>query len=374
MKILIVSPLDIFPPNTGGMSRTYNMAKYLARRHHVALACPRLASPEAKDLPIEVHELGAPGRRQFIDPRYAARLRSVVRETSPDAIISSFMWPMLPVALARLPKATPLYLDTHNVESDRFRRAGSRWWRVMALYERFALRLAKRVFVVSEDDREKLRALGMPAQKAVLVPNGYDDDRFLPAPAAGAAMRQALGVPEGELLFLYFGHLQYAPNIEGLEVLHRELLPRLDAHGARYRVVVAGRGAQELSARIQHPCLLYAGLVNRIEDVVNASDAVVAPLLRGGGTRIKIIESIACGRPVVSTTAGAEGIDREACGDLLRVFDGWDAFACAMVAVATAPSPSAPPAAFREEYAWSAIVERMEFGVGPAFASADSRR
>jgi len=358
VNILMVSPLDIFPPNTGGMSRIYNMAKYLMRRHQVTLVCPRLSHPEANDLPIELYPIAQPGRLQFVSPLYVWRLHSVIRQTSPELIISCFMWPMLPLALARFPRRTPLHLDTHNVESHRFRLAGSRPWRLMALYERLALRLADRVYLVSEDDRERLQALGMPFGKSQLVPNGYDDERFRPDPAAGAAMRRALGVPEDELLFLYFGHLQYAPNVEGLEILHREILRRLDERGLRYRIAIAGRGADELARSLHHPRLLFAGVVDQIENLINAADAVVAPLLRGGGTRIKIIESIACGRPVVSTSVGAEGLDRVACGGLLDVVDDWDAFACAMAAAASPPA-AAVPAVFREQYAWSAIVSRM---------------
>ena len=361
MKILMVSPLDVFPPNTGGMSRIYNMAKYLSRRHTVALACPRLASPEANDLPIEVYPIARPGRAQFVSPRCVWRLRSVIRKTSPDLIISSFCWSMPRLALARFPARIPVHLETQNVESDRFRLAGSRWWRLMALYERLALRLADRVYAVSADDRRRLEALGMPATKCVLAPNGYDEERFRPDPAAGAAMRKALGIAEDELLFLYFGHMQYAPNIEGAEILHREVLPRLDQRGLRYRLAVAGRGSEELGARLHHPRLLFTGVVERIQDLINASDAVVAPLLRGGGTRVKIIESIACGRPVVSTTVGAEGLDRAACGGLLDVVDDWDGFACAMAQASVRHRKMASvPAAFRAEYAWSAIVDRMQ--------------
>ncbi len=363
MKILLVSPLDIFPPNTGGMSRNHGMAKYLMRRHDVTLVCPRLASPGAKDLPIAVYPLAGPGRLQFISLPYIWRLRSVIRSTSPDLIISSFCWPMLALTLARLPRHIPLYMDEQNVESDRFRLAGSRWWRLMALYERFAIGIADRVFVVSEDDRSRLQALGMPAGKAELVPNGYDDERFRPDAAAGAQFRRSLGVLEDDLLFLYFGHLQYAPNVEGLDVLQREIMPRLDRHGLRYRLAVAGRGSEELSRRVRHPRLLFAGVVERIEDLINGADAVVTPLLRGGGTRVKIIESIACGRPVVSTSAGAEGLDRAACDGLLNVVDGWDDFACAMTAATRRPSEGIVANTFREQYAWRAIAGRMRFDV-----------
>lgn len=361
-RVLVVSPLDIFPPNTGGMSRTYNIIKSLLPRYDVALACPTLSQPAAQDLPIRVHQLAQPGKAQFVSPLFVRKLRAVIKREAPDMILANFVWTVPAVWLARFPKKTPIYLDTHNVESERLRGAGARWWRLAALFERLALRLADRVFVVSQQDRERLQALGMPFGKSELVPNGYDDERFRPDPVAGAAMRRALGVPEDELLFLYFGHLQYAPNVEGLEILHREILRRLDQRGLRYRIAIAGRGADELARSLRHPRLLFAGVVDRIEDLINAADAVVAPLLRGGGTRIKIIESIACGRPVVSTSPGAEGLDRVACGGLLDVVDDWDGFACAMAAATSQPYAAVPPG-FREQYAWSAIVARLRLDI-----------
>jgi glycosyltransferase involved in cell wall biosynthesis len=363
MNVLIVSPLDVFPPSTGGMSRIYNIAKYLARRCRVTLASPRIGAPDTIDLPIDVHQLSEPGRSQFVDPRYMLALRALIRSVKPEVILSSFVWSAIPIALASAGTGIPLHIDTHNVESERFRRSGARAWRALALYERMALRLAERVYAVSESDRAMLLDLGAPAAKITIVPNGYDDERVHPDAEAGESMRRSLGLADDETVFLYFGHFRYGPNVEGLEIINRELLPRLDAHGANYRVVVAGRESEKQASRLRHPRLHYAGVVDRIEDAINASDAVVAPLLRGGGTRIKIIESIACGRTVVSTTEGAEGIDRAACGDLLRVVDGWDAFACAMASTGTQVRfEREPSAAFTETYAWSRIIDRMAIG------------
>lgn len=360
-RLLVVSPLDIFPPNTGGMSRTYNLIKSLLPRYEIALACPTLSQPTAQDLPIRIHQLVQPGKAQFVSPLFVRKLRAVIKREAPDVILASFVWTVPAVWLARLPGTTPIYLDTQNVETERIRGAGARWWRLAAPYERLATHLADRVLVVSEEDGDLLKRLGMPNGKAALLPNGYDEESFFPDPGAGRTMRQSMGITDHELMLLYFGHMGYAPNQEALEALYRKVLPTFDQQGMEYRLVVAGRHSAELGQRYQHPRMTFAGVVDRIQDAINAADVVVVPLLRGGGTRVKIIESVACGTPVVSTTAGAAGLQREAFGELLTVVDGWEKFACATALVARRPRDArVVPAGFSEQYAWRSIVRRLE--------------
>ena len=343
------------------MSRSYNIIKSLLPRYDVALACPTLSQPDAQDLPIRVHQLARPGKAQFVSPLFVRKLRTVIKREAPDVILASFVWTVPAVWLARAPKKISLYVDTQNVETERIRGAGARWWRLAALFERLATRLADRVWVVSKEDGELLARLGMPGHKAVLVPNGYDDELFSPDADAGRTMRDSLNISPHERMLLYFGHMGYAPNQEALSVLHRNVLPIFDKQGINYRLVVAGRNSLELGQRYAHPRMMFTGVIDRIQDAINAADAVVVPLLHGGGTRLKIIESVACGTPVVSTTAGAAGLDKGPFGDLLAIADEWEQFACATSALATRPrEPRAVPAGFREQYAWRWIIQRLE--------------
>jgi glycosyltransferase involved in cell wall biosynthesis len=252
----------------------------------------------------------------------------------------------------------PLVLDAPNVEAARFRSTGARSWPLVSLYERFVTRIASRVFVVSEEDRRRFADRGVAASKMVLVPNGVDPDVMHPDAAVRAAMRRELGVDEGTRLLLFFGQLEYAPNREALAVIAGEILPRLDASGAAYRLIVAGKGSA--GAVAAHPRARVLGTVPSVAPYINAADAVLAPIMSGGGTRLKILESIACGTPVVSTTAGAEGIDRGACGDLLAICDGWDEFAARLMAEEPVKAGNVPNG-FVDMYSWAHIVKRIEW-------------
>ena len=358
-RVLFVSPLELFPPDTGGMRRTHDIIKFLMSRYDIVLACPRLARPDAVDLPIRIHELGRTGKGQFISPGFVRKLRSVISDERPDALFVSFIWTMPAVWLARAPRNTPIFLDTQNVETERLQGARARWQRLASLFERLATSLATQVFVVSEQDRDLLVRLGMPARKAALVPNGYDDQTFRPDEEARRSARQALGIGEHELMVLYFGHMGYAPNREAFDRLRQEVIPIFDSKGVDYRLVIAGRHSAELGATYAHPRMVFAGTVDRIQDTINAADVVAVPLERGGGTRLKIIESAACGTPVVSTTAGATGLEHAVFGPMLTIADDWSAFACATLRAGRQDVTRTVPPGLKERYAWSAITSRM---------------
>jgi glycosyltransferase involved in cell wall biosynthesis len=284
----------------------------------------------------------------------------VIRREEPDVLLVNFVWTLPAVWLARFPKRIPMHVDTQNVETERFRSAGTRWWRAVALFERVSAGLADRVFAVSDHDLAMFGELGVSRGKIRVIPNGYDGDTFYPDAEAGTAMRAALGIGDNEALLLYFGHMGYEPNRDALRLLQRAVLPKLDRLQASYRLVVAGRGSDALGHEFAHPRATFTGVLERIQDAINAADVVAVSLTRGGGTRTKILESIACGTPVVSTTAGAEGIDRDVCGNLLSVEDDWDAFACALMRAAQRQDDPSPLLEFKERYSWAALAKQLE--------------
>jgi glycosyltransferase involved in cell wall biosynthesis len=125
--------------------------------------------------------------------------------------------------------------------------------------------------------------------------------------------------------------------------------------GTEFTFVIAGKNAQSATP----DGMRYAGAVPEIAPYLNAADVVAVPVTSGGGTRLKVLESIACGTPVVSTALGAEGIDSATCDGLLTVVDGWDGFAEALAAPHVKAGNA--PSGFLDMYSWASIVSRIEW-------------
>lgn len=160
----------------------------------------------------------------------------------------------------------------------------------------------ERVFVASESDRKKIiERTG--AQNLTLLPNVY-------APRTLSDKRS--GNPE--FTFLFIGSYGYYPNHDAAVVLCRDVIPRLNEISPvplAFRFVGAG-ASKSLQKIIRNTIGAYmTGPVENIESAYSGVDASVAPINAGGGTRIKILEAFAFGKPVVSTYIGAEGIECE---------------------------------------------------------------
>lgn len=158
------------------------------------------------------------------------------------------------------------------------------------------------------------------------------------APNVVASPTTIAPAPKDDVFRLLFvGALHYFPNIDGLRFFLEDVADKLDARlGAeRWTLDVVGRGGRDATpaALADHPRLRLIEEAPSMPPAYARAHAVIAPIRAGGGTRIKILEAFAQGRPVVSTTLGAEGIDAED-GAHLLLADAPEAFAeaCARLA------------------------------------------
>jgi len=223
----------------------------------------------------------------------------------------------------------PTILNAHNVESvvwERLadvRRGPMKWVfrdqaRKMRWFEAEILPRFDEVVCVSEVDRDRMRdRFGIGA--ALVLPNGVE-----------AAMRPLPEV-KGPPVLLYPGSLDWRPAQDGAAFLLHEILPRVRERCPEVQVAIVGKNPPQWLQRL---CAETEGAachpnVPEMEPYYRQARVVVVPLRVGSGSRLKILEALAYGRAVVSTSVGAEGL-KLSHGRHLSVADGAGPFSAAV--------------------------------------------
>jgi len=334
MKVLVLSPWFPSPPFGGALIRVYQTLRYLSRRHQLTLLAPISRVPSAEHLavltdlcerviPVPVSDRPAAVLRRMAsglarglpliqgvhrDRRIAGQLRALTSAHDYDIVHveHSFMAPYL--ASISPQSGARTVLSMHNVESLRFRRElqTARGARRLALltdsvlfdsWEERAVRRFDGIATVSalEEAWARVRA---PSTPIAVVPNGVDTDYFVPtatAPASRALVFAAL--------------MNYPPNIDAAVWFCDAVLPLIIARhpDVRFRIV-GDKPTPQVLALARRPGVEVTGRVPDVRPHMAEAPVVVVPLRSGAGTRLKILEAMAMGRPVVSTRLGAEGL------------------------------------------------------------------
>jgi glycosyltransferase involved in cell wall biosynthesis len=161
---------------------------------------------------------------------------------------------------------------------------------------RHGARSSRATFTCSDVDRRHLIRWGIAGNVAV-IPNAVT------LPLAPPRLAK-----EPTLLFL--GAFHYGPNVEAAERLVRRIFPLVRAHLPQARLLIAGDGSDRLPVAGAAPARVeYLGFVSDLDSLYARSRVVCAPIANGGGTRLKLVEAAAYGKPMVATRIGAEGLD-----------------------------------------------------------------
>lgn len=275
----------------------------------------------------------------------------------------SYMAQYLPPGRAR---GGPLrVLDAHNVES---RLAGTgrpdagrayhlyaAWERTRRLAEeREACRRADVVLTVSADDASTFDRLFTPRCLRV-VPNGVAVDEFAPDGRPEAARTEGI---------VFVGKLDYGPNVDGVLWFAREVWPRVRQHCPTSTWTVVGLNpTSDVVALNDIPGVRVTGEVPDVRPFLNEAALVVVPLRSGSGTRLKVLEAMAMGRPIVTTSMGAEGI--AASDAALRRCDEAHGMADTIVALLADPAArqrlaEAARAEVAARYSWPSVLDALE--------------
>ena len=172
-----------------------------------------------------------------------------------------------------------------------------------ALVERVLVeQLVDAVLVCSDHDARRLLSRYPASAPVSVVPNVLDD--LPPAPTGGACI-------DRDPLLLYAGAFGYAPNADAARWLTAELWPRMRDQLGGGRLVLAGSHPPSDLVDGSDPTVQVTGRLPDLSPLLAAATLAPVPLRAGGGTRLKVLEALAYGIPVVSTRKGCEGLDVE---------------------------------------------------------------
>ncbi len=367
MRVLAVSSQRLFPPDTGGANVIYLFLKYLSRKHEVHVVTTENTTDFQYEPSIRLQDILVDHPvHKFLNPITFLRFFLLLKNVRPDTVIIHFPWYGLIFHILKLFIPFRLVLHEQNVEYLRFQRTGASWWPLLKVYERWVCKIVDQVICVTEVDRDIfVNELGVDRQKTDVVIYGFDRDRFQRDEQRIQMIRDEIS-PNQHPIILFFGKLDYQPNAEALDIIRTHLAPGLSAMGKAHMFLIVG-GPIPPQAQIdeQHFNVKYVGHQVQIADYIYAADFVIVPLTAGSGVRTKIIESIGCGKMVVSTSQGAEGIDESACGGLLKIEDDWELFVQQMEAAIDNGGEKKIPNVFLNAYDMTTIIDTLNLAPAP---------
>ena len=335
MNVLWVKAGKLLPVDTGGRIRTYNLLIHLARIHNVTFYSyyggPRDLEYEQKLAEIlpgaiphwvpRMDRLGFKGLldylrffssslpyavSKFSDREVKKRVSSLLSSHAFDVAVCDFLSASLNFSF---PTPIPAILFQHNIESELWSRlaeternplrkfAYAIEAKKMCSYERETVARFDRVWAVSQRDLEQMLPIVGP-ERTSIVETGVDTSQFRSTQDRHVA-------PD---LVIFTGSMDWEPNIDCVEYFCQDIWPavRREIPSVRFRIV--GRNPHTRVKRLASDSVEVTGSVPSVLDHLHEAAVVVVPLRAGGGTRLKIYESMAAGKAIVSTTLGAEGL------------------------------------------------------------------
>jgi len=351
-RILFLTPQLPYPPDQGRAIRNYNLMVEVSKRHQVALlSFARGPQPPEDTGPLEalcqpLITVPAPKRstgdrlRTLLAtraPDMAHRLRSAAYADALRQLVTSEPFDIVQVEaieLAAYGMMIPKWLGTGRPERDTRRRRPAlvfddhnaeyllqqrhfqtdlgqpgRWpqalyslvqWRRLRRFERRICRQADAVLAVSQADAQALARL-VPGLDPLVLPNGVDVGRTHPGLPDSLPLRHPA--------ILFTGKMDYRPNVDAMLWFHGSVWPLVRARLPDAHLYVVGKDLHRRLASLRSdPSVTVTGYVADILPYFGGADVYVAPLRIGGGTRLKVLEAMSAGLPLVATTLGVEGI------------------------------------------------------------------
>lgn len=397
MKILFLAHRIPYPPNKGDKIRSFNEIRYLSRRHRIDLAC---LVDDPKDL-RHAEGLKTWCNRVFvqpIDPIWAKckglcsiatgsaisvgyfshrNVHKVVRqwmkETRYDAVMgfSSTMAEYM-VQKRQLNGFGPepwKVMDFCDVDSDKWRQYAQKspfplnilYWmeyRRMAVYERRVNRSVDRSILISEPEAKLFCDIHQRTRGVSVVSNGVDHRFFSP----DAGIKPAINPPR---TLMFAGAMDYHANVDGVRWFAQDIYPDIKAAFPDTRFFIVGSNpSPSVQQLASEPDITVTGFVDDIRSYHVGAEVFVVPLRMARGVQNKVLEAMAMGKAIVTTSTAIQGIQPKPRKSLM-VANERKEFAQKVIQLLEDPDlreelGSAARGFIERHYQWDGCLEQLE--------------
>jgi glycosyltransferase involved in cell wall biosynthesis len=248
----------------------------------------------------------------LLDPYLLVKLLFICKKEKIDLVQCEFPFPTFSSLVLKKVTGTPVIYDAHNIESERIGsmpNVNKLHVGLMKKLEIMSCCISDWVFAVSETDKERLVSWGIPKKKITVIPNSVETGC---SPLKdGRTIRKKYGL-ENAFVLIFHGYLSYNPNRQAVQIL-LDILPTILKKHDSVHLLLVGKDPPKIS----QPNVIVTGFVESISEYIAAADLAVVPLLSGGGTKLKMLEYMACGKAIVSTIKAAEGLNLKNGRDIL---------------------------------------------------------
>lgn len=342
MKILWISHLLPFPPKGGVLIRSYNNLKEVSKYHDIFFVGLYQAAHQPDKQSVEIAKKNInmfcknvtalpfesfQNKLEFFllvfrsfftfksykeawckSKKMATTIKGLLEKESFDLVhfdtISLLQYYNL------IPSTIPIAINHHNIESQMMLRrffSEKKWLvKVYCYLEGLKLQNLEKKYcnkginlVVSGLDRDRLKKK-VPSSRIAIVPNGVDINYF-----------RKMNVKESKNSIIFIGGLTWYPNIYAMEYFCSKVWPLLVKEVEDVQLFIVGRNPSEFLKELsrEDKRIQLKGFVEDIRPITSRSTCYVCPMRTGGGTRLKVLDALAMGIPLVATKMACEGIN-----------------------------------------------------------------
>lgn len=344
MKILMVSSYLPFPLHSGGHIRLYNLIKELSKKHEITLVCEKRDKQTIEDVKqvakyckkvLTVRRKKQWSIKNIFSSGFSSKSFLVTGHTSVEMksilenLLSSEKFDLIHVetfyVMQNIPQTKiPIVLAEHNIEFEVYQRFVDKspffLKPLLALdvmkiknNEEHAWKASTKLLAVSDADKKQ-----MTRTDVIVVPNGVDLETFIfKKPDLLQVKKSDSGLIKKEIKLLFIGDFKWMQNRDAVRWIISDIWPyllRAIGNDLKIKLNIVGRNIPQSIKNLDtfDSISLNENSKESTYQIFNKADVLLAPIRIGGGSSYKIIEAMATGLPVITTTRGITGINAKA--------------------------------------------------------------